>query len=100
MNCNVLHCTATQPNFDNNQALRYPCFYGDGSKESSIIHSIESPEVFDRVIITIWLGEDLNTTLNTEDIIKHLKGQLENEQSALIVLNTKKKLSLIYIMNY
>ena len=96
MNCNILHCTATQPNFDNRDVLRYPCFYGDKLKESSIIHSIQNPEVFDRVDYYNLLGEDLNTVLNTEEIVSHIKGQLENEMSALIVLNTKGAVSNLY----
>ena len=96
MNCNILHCTATQPNFDNRDVLRYPCFYGDKLKESSIIHSIQNPEVFDRVDYYSLLGEDLNTVLNTEEIVSHIKGQLENEMSALIVLNTKRAVSNLY----
>lgn len=96
MHCNILHCTATQPNFDNREALRYPCFYGDSSNNSSIIHSIENPEVFDRVDYYNLLGEDLNTALSTEEIGSHIKRQLENEMSALIVLNTKRAVSNLY----
>ena len=96
MNCNILHCTATQPNYDDRDALKYPCFYGDKSEGSSIISSIQKPEVFDRVDYYNLLGEDLNTVLNTEDLIRHIKGQLENEKSALIVLNTKKAVSNLY----
>lgn len=96
MNCNILHCTATQPNFDDRYALKYPCFYGHRSEESSIIGSIENPEVFHRVDYYNLLGEDLNTVLNTGEIISHIKGQLKNEMSALIVLNTKKSVSNLY----
>src|SRR5699024_11119862 len=96
MNCNILHCTATQPNFDNRDALKYPCFYGDKSEKSSIIRSIENSEVFDRVDYYSLLGGNLNTVLNTGEILSHIRGQLKDEKSALIVLNTKKAVSNLY----
>lgn len=96
MNCNILHCTATQPNFDNKDALKYHCFYGYKSNESSIIQSIENSEVFDRVDYYNLLGMDLNMTLNTKGIADHIKDQLKDEMSALVVLNTKKAVSNLY----
>lgn len=96
MNCNILHCTATQPNFDNKDALQYPCFYGESSKDSSIIGSIQKPGVFYRVDYYSLLGKDLNTVLNTEQIISHIKEQVEDEMSVLVVLNTKRAVSNLY----
>ena len=96
MNCNILHCTATQPNLDNKVALQYPCFYGDHSHKSFIIDSIQNAQIFDRVDYYNLLGEDLNTVLSTEEIVSHIKRQLKNEMSVLIVLNTKKAVSNIY----
>lgn len=96
MNCNILHCTATQPNFDNQNTLQYPCLYGDESKESFLIDSIDNPEVFDRVEYYSLLGEDFNVVLNTKDIIDHIKAQLKHEMSALVVLNTKRAVSNLY----
>ncbi len=96
MNCNVLHCTATPPSFDNNQALKYPCFYGNESMGASVIDSTDNLEVFDRTDYYSLLGGDLLMELDTKDIIDNLKEQLENENSALIVLNTKGAVSSLY----
>lgn len=96
MNCNILHCTATQPNYDNKNALEYPCYYGDKSVDSSIVNLIQKPGVFDRVDYYNLLGKDLNTVLNTEQIISHMKQQLDDEMSVLVVLNTKKAVSNLY----
>lgn len=96
MNCNVVHCTATNPRFDSRETLEYPCFYGDKSKDTSIVRSMENLEVFDRVDYYSLLGEDLNRDLTTEEVISHIKGQLEDDMSALIVLNTKRAVFNLY----
>jgi len=96
MNCNILHCTATQPNFDSKDALIYPCFYGDDLDCVLTIDSIQYSEVFDRVDYCNLLGEQLDTVLNTEEVISHIKEQLKSESSALIVVNTKKAVSNLY----
>lgn len=96
MNCNILHCTATQPNFDNMNALTYPCFYNDDLESILVTNSIHYSEVFNRVVYYNLLGNQLDTTLNTEELISHIKEQLKNESSALIVLNTKKAVSNLY----
>lgn len=96
MNCNVVHCTATQPNFDNNEALKYPCLYGDESKNYSIITEIPQSKAFDRVEYYSLLGKDLDVVLSTQDLIEHIKSQLTEDNSALIVLNTKQAVSNLY----
>lgn len=96
MNCTILHCTATQPNFDDSNSLKYPCIYGKGTNKTSIIDSDYSSEVFDRVDYYNLLGEDLDVTWNTEEVVEHVKGQLKVEQSALIVLNTKRAVEDLY----
>jgi len=91
MNCNILHCTATQPNFDSKSALKYPCIYGDNldNPESAIIESVNILEVFDRVEYFSLLGDDLIKTLDAKELSDHIKDQLKSEKSALVVLNTK-----------
>lgn len=96
MNCSIIHCTATPPSFDNMNALNYPCFYGNESGETSIVRPIQNKEVFARVDYYSLLNENLNRPLSTEEIINHIKVQLESERSALIVLNTKRAVSNLY----
>jgi CRISPR-associated endonuclease/helicase Cas3 len=96
MNCNLVHCTATQPSFDNNDVLKYPCFYGDGTNNASIISGATKTEVFDRVDYYSLLGGGLDIVLNTQNLTDHIIRQLEVENSALIVLNTKKAVANLY----
>ncbi len=96
MNCNIIHCTATQPNFDNNKALKYPCIYGGDLERSSITPDLIYSEVFDRVDYYNLLGESFDQILNTKNLIEHIKQQLKVNNSALIVLNTKSAVSKLY----
>ncbi len=96
MNCTVVHSTATPPNFDNREALSYPCSYGNGLEESSIVKAIEKPKVFSRVDYYSLLGKNLDKTLSGEELIEHIKMQLEEEMSALVVLNTKTAVGNLY----
>jgi len=96
MNCNILHCTATQPNFDNRDALKYPCLYSDDLENVLAIDSMHYSAVFDRVVYYNLLGNKFDNIFNTEELINHIKEQLKNESSALIVLNTKKAVLNLY----
>lgn len=95
MNCNIIHSTATPPNFDNKDALTYPCFYDDRLNNfgDSITKDLS---VFHRVNYHSLLGKDLDISLGTQDIVAHIKSQLENENSILVVLNTKKAVANLY----
>ncbi|MDD4503398.1 MAG: CRISPR-associated helicase Cas3' [Clostridiaceae bacterium] len=98
MNCNILHCTATQPNFDNKSALKYPCVYGDNldNLESAIIKSANNFKVFDRVDYYNLLGDDLTKSLDKEELSANIKEQFKSEKSALVVLNTKNAVLQLY----
>lgn len=96
MNCNILHCTATQPNLDDKVSLRYPCFYGNNYDKVSVINSIKNAEVFDRVDYFNLLGDKLDKTLATKEVVNHINEQFKTENSALVVLNTKKAVSILY----
>jgi len=96
MNCDIIHCTATQPNFDNKDTLKYPCLYGDESGQKSMVESIKNCQVFHRVDYYNLMGEDFDEVLDTDEIISHVKHQLKNEMSALVVLNTKAAVANLY----
>lgn len=120
MGCNILHCTATQPNLDNANVLRYPCIYGDSSQHGklaeqnavggsddaqktdysesckSIIKEIKNMEVFDRVDYFSLLGEDLKQQLDEDALVQHIKGEMKSEMSTLVVLNTKKDVGSVF----
>ncbi len=99
MNCNIVHSTATPPNLDNKQALTYPCFYQDRLMESTIDNSgnvTKNLSIFHRVDYYSLLGKELYVEFETKDIVNHIKSQMFNESSALLVLNTKRAVSNIY----
>lgn len=99
MNCNIVHSTATPPNLDNKEALKYPCFYEDGLRESTIDNGgIETKNlsIFHRVDYYSLLGKELDEEFETKDIVNHIKSQVFNEKSTLVVLNTKRAVSNIY----
>lgn len=93
MNCNILHSTATQPNLDSKVALEYPCIY---NKPFLIPEEISNSPVFQRVDYYNLLGESFEEYLDTPKLIAHVKEQLKNEISSLIVLNTKKAVYQVY----
>lgn len=93
MNCNILHSTATQPNLDSRVALEYPCLYAN---PFLISNQISNSIVFQRVDYYSLLGNDFDEYLDAAKLISHVKEQLENEISSLIVLNTKAAVYQIY----
>lgn len=96
MNCTIVHSTATPPDLDNKKTLNYPCIYGKDGEDISIIKPIEKIDEFSRVEYHSLLGEQLDTSLNDEELLKHLKIQLEEENSVLVVLNTKNAVGKFY----
>lgn len=96
MGCIIVHSTATPPGLDNNEALDYPCNYGSESGNTSIIKPMEEIDTFARVDYYSLLGEGVDTSLNNEELVEHIKNQLEEEKSALVVLNTKKAVGNLY----
>lgn len=97
MNATIIHSTATPPGYDNEKVLAYPCVYGNNKEsQTSIIEDIDGMDVFARVDYFSLLGENFDISFNSKDINSHIKEQLENEKSALIVLNTKKAVLNLY----
>jgi len=96
MNCNIVHSTATPPNLDNEDALMYPCFYEKGLTESTIDNTTKDLSIFHRVDYYSLLGKELDVEFETKDMVNHIKSQIQNEKSALVVLNTKRAVSNIY----
>ena len=99
MNCNIVHSTATPPNLDNKQAITYPCFYEGISTESAFDNDDNETidlSIFHRVDYYSLLGKELDIEFETKDIVNHIKSQMLNEKSTLVVLNTKRAVSNIY----
>lgn len=99
MNCNIVHSTATPPNLDNKEALLYPCFYEEKSRKPTINYDgsdTKDLSIFHRVDYYSLLGKGLDIQFETKDIVNHIKSQIFNEKSTLVVLNTKRAVSNIY----
>ena len=96
MNATIIHCTATPPGYDNEKTLIYPCKYGLNDGESSVTKSIENINVFDRVDYYSLLGENLDIEFNSDEIANHIKDGLKEENSVLVVLNTKNAVKNLY----
>lgn len=96
MNCNIVHCTATQPKLDDREVLFYPVLYGFDQKDESIVPKIEKKEVFDRVSYYSLLGEKVNQRLESKEILEHLKKELEESDSVLFVCNSKRAVRRLY----
>ena len=93
LNCTIVHSTATQPYLDN-QILFYPCFYNHEEQET-MVELVEDAQVFHRVNYYHLMGEDI-PGISKEELISHLKTQLKSENSALVVINTKKAVANLY----
>lgn len=96
MNCSIVHTTATPPNLGNRAVLTYPCFYEEELIKSSAYGGIEGANVFHRVDYYSLLGKELDLEFETKDIVNHIKSQIEDEKSTLVVLNTKRAVSNLY----
>lgn len=97
MNCNIVHCTATQPVLDS-KALSYPVYYGDkdGNNYSIVEKGVINRTCFDRVEYYNLTGENATNKMSTMDIISHVKKTMNNVNSCLIVLNTKTAVKALY----
>lgn len=97
MNCNIVHCTATQPVLDS-KALNYPVYYGDKCNNNCSIVEKEliNRTCFDRVEYYNLTGENATNKMSTMDIITHVKKAVSNVNSCLIILNTKTAVKTLY----
>lgn len=96
MKATVIHSTATPPGYDNEKSLVYPCKYGIDGGEGSVVKRMKDSNIFDRVDYYSLLGENLDVEFNSNEIAEHIKKELKEESSALIVLNTKKAVKSLY----
>lgn len=97
MNCTIVHCTATQPCFDD-KILEHRVLYGNKKNENSDIVSmkIEEKSVFDRVKIYNKSGKGGSIITGTKELAEFIAEIYEKEGSILVILNTKKAVKKIY----
>lgn len=97
MDCNIVHCTATQPILDS-EAMAYPVHYGNETDEmfEIISQSNINRECFQRVDFYNMTGLDGSTKLTTEELSKHILEELQTFDSCLVVMNTKSAVSKLY----
>ena len=97
MNCTVIHCTATQPSFDK-EVLEHRVIYGNKNGKNTDIVKMNEKErnVFERVKVYNLAGKNGIKTLETEKILNFIIEKYEENESILVILNTKKAVKKIY----
>lgn len=97
MNCTVIHCTATQPCFDE-KVLSHKVMYGDKKNKKSDIVTIEEDykKVFERVDIHNCAGKEGTNKISTDELFDFAWEIYSGNESLLIILNTKKAVKKMY----
>ena len=97
MNCTIIHCTATQPSFDKD-ILEHRVIYGNKNGKNTDIVKMNKKErnVFERVKVYNLAGKNGIKTLETEQISNFIIEKYEENESILVILNTKKAVKKIY----
>ncbi len=99
MNCNIVHCTATQPVLDS-EAMNHPIYYGNVDNEHAEIVNMDTriklSGCFQRVDFFNLTGNDACKIMSTEDLSNHISEQLLQLDSCLVVLNTKSSVLKLY----
>ena len=99
MGVTIIHCTATPPGLDDEQSLTYSCIYETdeaGNPIELVDKRLMEAPVFARAQFYSLLGDRFTQFLSTEQLVAHVMTQLEQEKSALIIVNTKKAVRIIY----
>ncbi|MDO5755325.1 MAG: CRISPR-associated helicase Cas3' [Tissierellia bacterium] len=91
MNATVVHCTATQPNYDADY-IKYPVEYGTQDISGDIVLlDDEEREAFRRTRYFVLNEEDRDIFRNISDEIKK-----RSDHSILIIVNTKSVVKILY----
>lgn len=99
MGATIIHCTATPPGLDDEGVLNYPCIYEKDEKGSPVAlvdRRLMAAPVFARAQFYSLLGDRFTQFLSTEQLVAHVMMQLDQEKSALIIVNTKKAVRKVY----
>lgn len=94
MNATILHCTATQPNFDSSY-LTHPILYGNaqGKNEHLVSLTEEEKDIFKRVEFR-WLKEEGDHSVQLSDLVDFII-QNSSSKSILTILNSKRTVKLL-----
>ena len=97
MNCTIIHCSATQPSFDG-KVLTHKILYGDIEGKNSDIVSMKENEkkIFERVNVYNYAGKNGNKIMGTKELSNFILSMYDEDNSILIILNTKKSVKIIY----
>lgn len=90
MHVTLIHCSATQPPYDND-ILAHRLLYGDATlqHEDIVPNGAINEALFDRTVVRYLSDEDKLMSLATEDVIDALDDLYDENDSFLIVCNTK-----------
>lgn len=98
MNCNIVHCTATQPVLES-EAMNYRLYYGDVTHQNDdLIAGLNRKEMdcFKRVDFYNLTGADALHALSKEELFERTKQELKVFDSCLIILNKKSTVFELY----
>lgn len=97
MGATIIHCTATEPVYDN-AAIRFPINYAEIYPQTSSIASVKSEDiaVFDRVEYFSLLGSLANQRLSVTNLIEHILAEMQVADSCLIICNKKTEVKHFY----
>lgn len=89
MNVTTIHLTATQPELDSN-SLEFKIIYPESENENLALLPEEMGEIFKRVR-AFYLSK-----MSYEDLFNHVDDQVQDNNSILVIANTKKTVHTIY----
>lgn len=93
MKVTIVHCTATQPEYDS-EALDYPTLYNTLENEELVKLTLEDSSVFKRVR-AFQIGSK-KMGLNITDLCSHIQESMDTADSILFVGNTKSVVRNVY----
>lgn len=98
MNCNIVHCTATQPVLES-EAMNYRLYYGDVTHQNDDLiagFNLKEMDCFKRVNFYNLTGSDALHVLSKEDLFERIEQEFKVFDSCLIILNKKSTVFELY----
>lgn len=93
MGATIVHCTATQPEYDSS-VLRYPVIYHPENEGNLVCVASPDKDVFKRVKAYKLTGD--GSGINLATLLEHMIDRLETADSMLFIGNTKSIVRSVY----
>ena len=97
MQCNIVHCTATQPVLDSS-IMPHPVHYGNEYYVNDMIVNLDLSlmQCFSRVDFYNLTGRNAEIVLSTKELASYILEEIKVFDSCLVVLNTKSAVLKLY----